>query len=112
MPPVPAQPVPPTIDDLLGIYIAARGPSRAEHMAMNDTLTRLAGSLIEANLKDLIREGVREEIKDLAMKANVDEIVKVSCETASSNVSLHQHRRTSLCIVFVSGRLLSPYFRI
>jgi hypothetical protein len=84
--PIPAQPVPPTIDNLLRVYIAARGPSRAEYMAMDDTLTRLAVSLTEVQLEDLIKKGLREEIKDLAMKANVDEIVKVSCETALSNV--------------------------
>jgi len=78
VPPVPAQPVQPTVDNLLGIYIAARGPSQAEYMAMNNTLTLLASNLTEAKLKDLIREGVREEIKDLTTKNNVDKIVKVS----------------------------------
>jgi hypothetical protein len=78
VPPVPAQPVLPTIDDLLRVYIAARGPSQAEYMAMNNILTRLADSLTEAKLKDLIREGVRGEIKDLVTKANVAKIVKVS----------------------------------
>lgn len=78
VPPVPAQPVQPTVDNLLGIYIAARGPFQAEYMAMNNTLTLLASNLTEAKLKDLIREGVREEIKDLTTKNNVDKIVKVS----------------------------------
>jgi hypothetical protein len=72
VPPVPAQPVLPTIDNLLGVYIAARGPSQAEYMAMNNILTRLADSLTEAKLKDLIKEGVREQLKDLTMKANVE----------------------------------------
>jgi hypothetical protein len=53
VPPVPAQPVLPTIDNLLGVYIAARDSTQAKYVAMNDTLTRLADS-----------------IKDLATKAS------------------------------------------
>jgi hypothetical protein len=37
----------------------------------------------------LIREGVREGVKDLAKKANVDEIIKVSCETKKAGLSHH-----------------------
>jgi hypothetical protein len=77
--------------DVLGIYLAAYGPSRAELTAMNTTLTRLADSLTEAKLKDLIRKGVREGVKDLAKKANVDEIVKVSCETKQGRLESSSH---------------------
>jgi hypothetical protein len=75
--------------DVLGIYLAACGPSRAELTAMNTTLTRLTDSLTEIKLKDLIREGVRGGVKDLAKKANVDEIVKVSFETKKAGLSHH-----------------------
>lgn len=76
VPPGPVQPAPPTIDDLLGVYIAARGPTRAEYLAMNDTLARLADSI-----KDL---ATKDDLKELATKASVEATVKVSCEVSLS----------------------------
>jgi len=58
---------------------------------MNATLTRLANSLTEAKLIDLIREGIRERVKDLTKNANVDEIVKVSCETKKGRPESSSH---------------------
>jgi hypothetical protein len=105
VPPVPVQPGLPTVDNLSGVYIAARGPTRAEYLAMNDTLTRLAGNLTEAKLKDLIREGVREEIKDLTTKTNVDKIVKVSGKVDDVKVLLERMDYNNRMRSFNSARL-------
>jgi hypothetical protein len=75
--------------DVVGIYFAAHSPSQADFTAMNTTLTRLANSLTGAKFEEWTREGVREGVKDLDKEANVDEIVKVSCETEKVGLSHH-----------------------